>query len=53
MRTAVFALIVTLGLAAVPADGIRAQDLNAAVADRVAGRHAEGDRLAPRHPSAP
>jgi amidohydrolase len=36
MRTAVFALIVTLGLASVPAEGIRAQDLSAAVADRVA-----------------
>ena len=38
MRTAVFALIVilgTLGAATVPAAGIRAQDLNAAVADRV------------------
>ena len=36
MRTAVFALIVTLGVATVPAEGLRAQDLNAAVADRVA-----------------
>ena len=35
MRTAVFALIVTLGVTTVPAAGIRAQDLNAAVADRV------------------
>jgi amidohydrolase len=35
MRTAVFALTLTLGLAAVPAEGLRAQDLNAAVADRI------------------
>ena len=35
MRTAVFVLLVTLGLGAVPVGGVRAQNLNAEIADRI------------------